>query len=152
MKTAHPQSDTQQDEGFFSVLIDITKKHPILFTAFFLIPLIALLISLGFKWHYIFNDPVHYLSDYQIINGKYNDPNAYFSPGIDKYIRELDIAGLVGGIVGIFIGLYLTVTTEKLNRQKDRQNQQEMDNIKTQTGLLVQATKSLNSIMVEVSG
>ncbi|MEZ4900897.1 MAG: hypothetical protein R2822_03660 [Spirosomataceae bacterium] len=48
--------------------------------------------------------------------------------------------------------MYLTVTTEKINRQKDRQNQQEMDGIKTQTGLLVQATKSLNAIMMEVSG
>jgi hypothetical protein len=152
MQPSTTPENTPTDEGFFSVLIDITKKHPILFTAFFLIPLIALLVSLGFKWHYIFNDPIHYLSDYQVVNGKYNDPRAYFSPGIDKYIRELDIAGLVGGIVGIFIGLYLTVTTEKLNRQKDRQNQQEMDSIKTQTGLLVQATKSLNSIMVEVSG
>lgn len=152
MKSVNPVLSHAPDEGFFSVLIDITKKHPVLFTVFFLIPLLALLVSLGFKWHYIFNDPIHYLSDYKVVGGKWNDPRAYFSPGIDKYIRELDIAGLVGGIVGIFIGLYLTVTTEKLNRQKDRQNQQEMDNIKTQTGLLVQATKSLNSIMVEVSG
>ncbi|MFN4145114.1 MAG: hypothetical protein ACK4GN_04760 [Runella sp.] len=152
MKTPTALATPQEDEKFLSVLIDITKKHPILFTVFFLIPLIALLISLGLKWHYIFNDPIHYLTDYQVIEGKFNDPSPYFSPSMDKYIRELDIAGLVGGIVGIFIGLYLTVTTEKLNRQKDRQNQQEMENIKTQTGLLVQATKSLNSIMVEVSG
>jgi hypothetical protein len=146
------QSKTEQDEGFLSVLLDITKKHPILFTVFFLIPFVVLLISLGFKWYYIFNDPMHYLTNYQVIGGKWNDTQSYFSPGIDKYIRELDIAGLVGGIVGIFIGLYLTVTTEKLNRQKERTNQQEMDHLKTQTGLLVQATKSLNSIMVEVSG
>lgn len=143
---------TEQNEGFFSVLLDITKKHPILFTVFFLIPFVALLISLAYKWYYIFNDPMHYLTNYQVINGKWNDTQSYFSPGIDKYIRELDIAGLLGGIVGIFIGLYLTVTTEKLNRQKERTNQQEMDHLKTQTGLLVQATKSLNSIMVEVSG
>jgi uncharacterized membrane-anchored protein YhcB (DUF1043 family) len=146
------QSQTEQDEGFFSVLLDITKKHPILFTVFFLIPFVVLLISLGFKWYYIFTDTNHYLSDFQIQGGKWTDSKAYFGPGIDKYIRELDIAGLVGGIVGIFIGLYLTVTTEKLNRQKERTNQQEMDHLKTQTGLLVQATKSLNSIMVEVSG
>ena len=30
------QSKTEQDEGFFSVLLDITKKHPLLFTVFFL--------------------------------------------------------------------------------------------------------------------
>lgn len=141
-----------QDEGFFSVLFDITKKHPVLFTVFFLIPFVILLISLGYKWYYIFTDTTHYLTDYQIQGGKWTDGSAYFGPGIDKYIRELDIAGLVGGIVGIFIGLYLTVTTEKLNRQKERTNQQEMDHLKTQTSLLVQATKSLNSIMVEVSG
>lgn len=141
-----------QDEGFFSVLFDITKKHPVLFTVFFLIPFVILLISLGYKWYYIFTDTTHYLTDYQIQGGRWSDGRAYFGPGIDKYIRELDIAGLVGGIVGIFIGLYLTVTTEKLNRQKERTNQQEMDHLKTQTSLLVQATKSLNSIMVEVSG
>ncbi|MFN8349673.1 MAG: hypothetical protein U0X91_32030 [Spirosomataceae bacterium] len=146
------KSENSQDEGFFSVLFDITKKHPVLFTAFFLIPFVALLISLGYKWYYIFNDPMHYLSDYQVINGQWNDAHTYFTPGIDKYIRELDIAGLLGGIVGIFIGLFLTVTTEKMNRQKERLNQQEMDHIKTQTGLLVQATKSLNGIMMEVSG
>ena len=144
--------DNQQDESFMTVLYDIIRKHPLLFTCFFLIPLILLLISLGLKWYYIFNDTAHYLSDFQMKAGKWTDSKAYFSPGIDKYIRELDIAGLVGGIVGIFIGLYLTVTTEKLNRLKDRVNQQEMERIKVQTGLLVQATKSLNSVMMEVSG
>ncbi len=141
-----------QDEGFFAVLFDITKKHPSLFTCFFLIPFIILLISLGLKWYYIFYDTSHYLTDFQMQGSQWTDPQTYFSAGIDKYIRELDIAGLVGGIVGIFIGLFLTVTTEKMNRQKERLNQQEMDNIKTQTGLLVQATKSLNGIMMEVSG
>ena len=53
------QSKTEQDEGFFSVLLDITKKHPILFTVFFLIPFVVLLISLGFKWYYIFTDTTH---------------------------------------------------------------------------------------------
>lgn len=152
MKPHTTASEQVQDEGFFSVLLDITKKHPILFTSFFLIPFTILLISLWYKWFYLFNDTTHYLTDFQVVVGKWSDANSYFGPAMDKYIRELDIAGLVGGIVGIFIGLYLTVTTEKINRQKDRQNQQEMDNIKTQTGLLVQATKSLNSIMVEVSG
>lgn len=152
----HPKtltySKNAHDEGFFTVLLEITKKHPLLFTFFFLIPFIVLLISLGLKWYYIFNDTSHYLTDFQIADNKWSDSKNYFSPGIDKYIRELDIAGLVGGIVGIFIGLFLTVTTEKMNRQKERLNQQEMDHIKTQTGLLVQATKSLNGIMMEVSG
>ncbi|MBC7891099.1 MAG: hypothetical protein H7Y12_02700 [Sphingobacteriaceae bacterium] len=145
-------TDTEAGEGFFNVLLDITRKHPILFTVFFLIPFGALLISLGYKWHYIFNDPVHYLSDYQMVNGKWSDPKAYFTPGLDKYIRELDIAGLLGGIVGIFIGLYLTVITEKGNRQKDKVAQQEMEHLKTQTHLLVQATQSLNTLMIDVSG
>lgn len=156
LQTEHLKSKTHsteiQDEGFFAVLFDITKKHPSLFTCFFLIPFIILLISLGLKWYYIFYDTSHYLTDFQMEGNKWADPQTYFSAGIDKYIRELDIAGLVGGIVGIFIGLFLTVTTEKMNRQKERLNQQEMDNIKTQTGLLVQATKSLNGIMMEVSG
>ncbi len=39
-----------------------------------------------------------------------------------------------------------------MNRLKERLNQQEMDQIKTQTGLLVQVTKSLNGIIMEVSG
>jgi ribosomal protein L30E len=152
-----PQSeisnDIVQDDSFISILYDIIKKHPILFIVLFLLPLIALIISMGLKWHYVFSDTTHYLGSFEIdANGQWTDKNAYFSPGIDRYIRELDIAGLLGGIVGIFIGLYITVTTEKLNRQKERLNQQEMDRIKTQTGLLVQATASLNTLMIDVSG
>lgn len=146
-------SDVPQEEGSLSVLFDIVKKHPVTFTTLFLLPLIALLVSLGAKWHYVFSDTSHYLSTYTIdATGAWSDGNAYLTPGIDRYIRELDIAGLLGGIIGIFIGLYITVTTEKLNRQKDRANQQEMDRIKTQTGLLVQATESLNTLMIDVSG
>ncbi|MDP1861542.1 MAG: hypothetical protein Q8K82_22955 [Gemmatimonadaceae bacterium] len=141
------------EEGFLSVLYDIIKKHPFIFTALFLIPLVALLVSLGFKWHYVFTDTTHYLTTFVVDGtGAWTDADAYFTPGIDRYIRELDIAGLLGGIVGIFIGLYITVSTEKINRQKDRANQQEMDRIKTQTGLLVQATDSLNTLMIDVSG
>ena len=141
------------EPSFLSVLVDITRRHPFLFILLFLVPLIVLLVSLGFKWHYVFSDTAHYLSNYEIdANGQWSDPNMYFSPGIDRYIRDLDIAGLVGGLVGIFIGLYITVTTEKLNRQKDRLNQQEMDRIKSQTSLLVQATDSLNTLLVDVSG
>lgn len=141
------------EPSFLSVLVDITRRHPFLFILLFLVPLIVLLVSLGFKWHYVFSDTAHYLSNYEIdANGQWTDPNMYFSPGIDRYIRDLDIAGLVGGLVGIFIGLYITVTTEKLNRQKDRLNQQEMDRIKSQTSLLVQATDSLNTLLVDVSG
>jgi ribosomal protein L30E len=151
--TAPAAAQTRDDESFLSVLIDITKKHPVIFIALFLIPLIALLVSLGMKWHYVFTDTTHYLSSFAVDStGTWTDRDAYFSPGIDRYIRELDIAGLLGGIVGIFVGLYITVTTEKLNRQKDRVNQQEMDRIKTQTGLLVQATESLNTLMIDVSG
>ena len=141
------------EPSFLSVLVDITRRHPFLFILLFLVPLIVLLVSLGFKWHYVFSDTAHYLSNFEIdANGKWSDPDMYFSPGIDRYIRDLDIAGLVGGLVGIFIGLYITVTTEKLNRQKDRLNQQEMDRIKSQTSLLVQATDSLNTLLVDVSG
>ena len=148
-----PQTDEVEDDGFWSVFYDIIRKHPMIFTLLFIIPLIALLISMAFKWHYVFSDSTHYLSDFQVdANGKWSDTNVYFSPGVDRYIRELDIAGLLGGIVGIFIGLYLTVSTEKINRQKERLNQQEMDRIKTQTGLLVQATQSLNTLMIDVSG
>ncbi len=157
--TLHAQDETdvslaapENDEGFFAVLLDITKKHPLLFTFFFLIPFAILFVSLGLKWFYLFYDTTHYLTDFRMENGRWTDTNPFFSPGMDKYIRELDIAGLVGGFVGIFIGLYLTVTTEKLNRLKDRLNQQEMERIKTQTGLLVQATQSLNTIMIDVSG
>jgi uncharacterized protein YoxC len=110
------------------------------------------LISLGYKWYYIFNDTNHYLSNFSVENGAWNDKNAYFSAGIDKYIRELDIAGLLGGIVGIFIGLYLTILNEKMSRIKERTNQQDMDRLKTQTDLLVQATSSLNNLMIDVSG
>ena len=146
-------TDTPQKEGFLSVLYDIIRRHPVIFTALFLLPLTALLISLGVKWHYVFTDTAHYLSTYSIdATGNWTDKNAYLSPGIDRYIRELDIAGLLGGVVGIFIGLYITVATEKINRQKERANQQEMDRIKTQTGLLVQATESLNTLLVDVSG
>ncbi len=149
--TAEPAA--YDDDSFLSVLLDITKKHPVIFIALFLLPLIALLVSLGLKWHYVFSDTTHYLSGFSVDDkGVWTDANAYFSPGIDRYIRELDIAGLLGGIVGIFVGLYITVTTEKLNRQKDRLNQQEMDRIKTQTSLLVQATESLNTLMIDVSG
>ncbi len=152
--TASASTSTRpDDESFVSVLLDIARKHPVIFIALFLLPLIALLISLGLKWHYVFSDTTHYLRAYAIdAKGVWTDDDAYFSPGIDRYIRELDIAGLLGGIVGIFVGLYITVTTEKLNRQKDRLNQQEMDRIKTQTGLLVQATESLNTLMIDVSG
>ncbi len=152
LSSTSEKSSSQNDEGFFAVLLDITRKHPFLFTFFFLIPFSALSISLGFKWYYLFYDSVHYLNDYSMVNGVWNDKNPYVSPAFDKYVRELDIAGLVGGFVGIFIGLYLTVTTEKLNRLKDRLNQQEMERIKTQTGLLVQATQSLNTLMIDVSG
>jgi hypothetical protein len=147
------QNESREDASFLSVLVDITKKHPVIFIALFLLPLLALVISLGFKWHYVFTDTTHYLSNYAVDStGKWNDPNVYFNPGIDRYIRDLDIAGLMGGIVGIFVGLYITVTTEKLNRQKDRLNQAEMDRIRTQTSLLVQATESLNTLMIDVSG
>jgi ribosomal protein L30E len=153
MTTRAADPTPHDDESFLSVLLDITKKHPVIFIALFLLPLIALLVSLGLKWHYVFSDTTHYLTGFTVDDqGVWTDTDAYFSPGIDRYIRELDIAGLLGGIVGIFVGLYITVTTEKLNRQKDRLNQQEMDRIKTQTGLLVQATESLNTLMIDVSG
>ncbi|WP_461093475.1 hypothetical protein [Spirosoma gilvum] len=143
-----------EDEGFFTVLYEIIRRHPVLFTVLFMIPFVALLISLGFKWFYVFNDSTHYLSNFQVNpkTGAWSDQQMYFSPGIDRYIRELDIAGLLGGIVGIFIGLFVTVSTEKANRQKEKLNQQEMEHIKTQTNLLVQATQSLNTLMVDVSG
>ena len=54
------------DESFLSVLLDITKKHPVIFIALFLLPLIALLISLGLKWHYVFSDTTHYLQGFSI--------------------------------------------------------------------------------------
>jgi ribosomal protein L30E len=153
MPVAH-SSDDVSEAGFVSVLYDITKKHPVLFIALFLLPLVALLVSLAMKWHYVFSDTTHYLRNFTMDStGRFSDPTPYLgSPGADRYIRELDIAGLLGGIVGIFIGLYITVTTEKLNRQKDRANQVEMDRIKDQTGLLVQATESLNTLMIDVSG
>ena len=144
---------SEAEESFISVLYDITKKHPVIFIALFLLPLIALVISLGMKWHYVFTDTTHYLRSFSMDStGVFSDKDAYINPGVDRYVRELDIAGLLRGIVGIFIGLYITVTTEKLNRQKDRLNQQEMDRIKTQTSLLVQATESLNTLMIDVSG
>ncbi|MBC7841110.1 MAG: hypothetical protein H7099_02300 [Gemmatimonadaceae bacterium] len=146
-------SDAPTEDSFISVLYDIAKKHPVIFIALFLLPLIALLISLGMKWHYVFTDTTHYLRNFTMDStGVWSDKKPYFNPGVDRYVRELDIAGLLGGIVGIFVGLYITVTTEKLNRQKDRLNQQEMDRIKTQTSLLVQATESLNTLMIDVSG
>jgi hypothetical protein len=132
LSSTSDNSSSQNNEGFFAILLDITRKHPFLFTFFFLIPFTALSISLDFKWYYLFYASVHYLNDYTMVNGVWNDSNPYVSPAFDKYVRELDIAGLVGGFVGIFIGLYLTVTTEKLNRLKDRLNQQEMERIKTQ--------------------
>jgi hypothetical protein len=146
-------ADPAQEDSFLAVLFDITRKHPVIFIALFLIPLVILLVSMGYKWYYVFHDTTHYLSDFRIdAQGRWSDPNAYFSPGIDRYIRDLDIAGLVGGIVGVCVGLYITVATEKINRQKDRANQQEMDRIKTQTSLLVQATDSLNTLLIDVSG
>lgn len=153
-ETSNPddKSLSSTDEGFFVVLLDITRKHPFLFTFFFLLPFLALCVSLGFKTYYLFFDSAHYLTDFVMENGKFSDQNPYINPAFDKYVRELDIAGLLGGFVGIFIGLYLTVTTEKLNRLKDRLNQQEMERIKTQTSLLVQATQSLNTLMIDVSG
>jgi ribosomal protein L30E len=153
MTTPVATTDDSTEDGFFSVLYDITKKHPVIFIALFMLPLIALLVSLGMKWHYVFTDTAHYLRNFTMDStGVWSDKNPYFSPGIDRYVRELDIAGLAGGVVGIFVGLYITVTTEKLNRQKERLNQQEMDRIKTQTSLLVQATESLNTLMIDVSG
>ncbi len=153
MTTTSATTDETRDGSFLSVLYDITKKHPVIFIALFMLPLIALLVSLGMKWHYVFTDTTHYLRNFTMDStGVWSDKNPYFSPGVDRYIRELDIAGLLGGVVGIFVGLYITVTTEKLNRQKDRLNQQEMDRIKTQTSLLVQATESLNTLMIDVSG
>ncbi|GAB2772429.1 hypothetical protein GCM10027275_14140 [Rhabdobacter roseus] len=148
------QSFNQEDEGFFNVLFDIIRKHPFLFTFFFLIPFLALVISMGFKWHYVFDDTAHYLSEYEVdpATGKWTDTQVYFSPGIDRYIRDLDIAGLMGGIVGIFVGLFVAITTEKINRQKERLNLQNMESIKVQTSLLVEATQSLNTLMVDVSG
>jgi len=149
---AQPAEDPTE-ASFLSVLFDITRRHPFLFIALFLVPFAILLVSMFLKGYYIWGDTAHYLSEYSIdANGQWSDGNAYFSPGWDRYIRDLDIAGLVGGMVGIFIGLYITVTTEKLNRQKDRANQQEMIRIKSQTELLVQATDSLNTLLVDVSG
>jgi hypothetical protein len=152
--TIRHNATTADDEGFFSVLYEIIRRHPFLFTVLFMLPFVALLISMGLKWYYVFNDSAHYLSNFQIDpkTGTWSDHSRYFSPGIDRYIRELDIAGLLGGIVGIFIGLFVTVSTEKANRQKEKVNQQEMDHIKTQTNLLVQATQSLNTLMIDVSG
>jgi hypothetical protein len=152
--TISHNATTVDDEGFFSVLYEIIRRHPFLFTVLFMLPFVALLISMGLKWYYVFNDSAHYLSNFQIDpkTGTWSDHSRYFSPGIDRYIRELDIAGLLGGIVGIFIGLFVTVSTEKANRQKEKVNQQEMDHIKTQTNLLVQATQSLNTLMIDVSG
>ncbi|MEZ4900896.1 MAG: hypothetical protein R2822_03655 [Spirosomataceae bacterium] len=98
------QDKTEKDEGFFSVLLDITKKHPILFTSFFLIPFVILLISLWYKWFYLFNDTTHYLTDFQVLGGKWSDSKSYFGPAMDKYIRELDIAGLVGELSVFLLG------------------------------------------------
>ena len=151
--TQHDDARASPDASFLSVLFDITRKHPVIFIALFLLPLLALVVSLVMKWHYVFTDTSHYLRTYGVDStGVYGDSQPYINAGVDRVLRELDVAGLLGGIVGIFIGLFITVTTEKLNRSKERHNQQEMDRIKTQTSLLVQATESLNTLMIDVSG
>ena len=38
-----PVQESTQEEGFFTVLFDIIKKHPFLFNIFFFIPFIGLL-------------------------------------------------------------------------------------------------------------
>ncbi len=151
--TPHADAHASPDASFLSVLYDITRKHPVIFIALFLLPLLALVISLVMKWHYVFTVTSHYLRNYAVDSaGVYGDSQPHINVGVDRVLRELDVAGLLGGIVGIFIGLLITVTTEKLNWSKERHNQQEMDRIRTQTSLLVQATESLNTLMIDVSG
>jgi len=79
--------------------------------------LIFLIICLTAKTYYLFLDTGHYYVDHTL------DPNPYITHGIDKYIRELDIAGLLGGVIGIFISLYITGVIEEGNALKERENE-----------------------------
>ncbi|MEZ0539287.1 hypothetical protein [Fibrella arboris] len=74
---------SRDDEGFFSVLYEIIRRHPVLFTVLFMSPFVALLISMGLKWYYVFNDSAHYLCNFQIDSktGVWTDKNRYFGPG-----------------------------------------------------------------------
>ena len=78
-------TDESSEESFLSVLYDITKKHPVIFIALFMLPLIALLISLGMKWHYVFSDTTHYLRNFSMDStGVWSDTHPYISPGVDR--------------------------------------------------------------------
>jgi len=91
---------------------------------FLIVLLLFLIICLCAKTYYLFLDTGHYYVDHTV------DPNPYITQGVDKYIRELDIAGLLGGIIGILISLYITGVIERGNTLKERENElKEAENI-----------------------
>lgn len=86
-------------------------SHPFFFKLL-QIGLYFLIICLLVKTYYLFfQTDVYYATDSNI-----------FIRSVDRYVRELDIAGLLGGIVGIFISLYITNEIEASNRFKESQS------------------------------
>lgn len=109
--TPKPQVNNRFEKWAFSI---ITSKH---FITILLIVLILLFVSLLAKSYYVFFDVKAYINDGQSIV-----KSPYLTQHVDKYIRELDIAGLLGGIVGILISFYITGVIEKGNAEKEIEN------------------------------
>jgi hypothetical protein len=85
--------------------------------------LVALVVSLLVKTGYLLFDTSHYYIDHTI------DQHPYLSRPIDKFIRELDIAGLLGGVIGILISLYITGVIERGNKYKEEENNKTVQEI-----------------------
>jgi hypothetical protein len=82
-----------------------------------------------------------------------DDPYSFFGikgVGLDKYIREIDIAGLLGGFVGIFVGLFITVIIEKQNRAKQIQNDAEMQHLRDAINQLKDTSTKIDESVVKM--
>lgn len=99
--------------------------------------LIFLIFCLVIKGYYLFVDTGHYYIDHD------KDTNPYLSwHGWDKYIRELDIAGLVGGIIGISISLYITTVIENINQENEEERSNAIQQITDGVKNLIEKEKN----------
>jgi hypothetical protein len=74
--------------------------------------LVILAICMLMKVYYLAIDISQLLSEKNTVY--------YFNnPSLDKFIRELDVAGLLGGIIGILFSVYITIIVEENNEIKE---------------------------------
>lgn len=86
-----------------------------------ILALLSLVIALTLKVYYISADYDAFAKDQRV----------YFwnAPFWDRYVKELDIAGLLGGLLSIVISIWITLVIEKGNQSKQQESEKQTNEI-----------------------